>query len=259
MSSPRNPLLGLVPIAQVPYGDLPVDTSAAVSDLAFAGRYVPAGTGPEPIAGDFYDVLRLEPDLVALLVGDVSGHGVPAVQRMRQLRAAARAYALDQAGPEQVLARLDRFVHRLETDGLATLWYGEYQPSTGTLTYASAGHLPPILHCHGDPTRLLEDASAPPLGTGVAHALAEENHLVLPPGAVLVAYSDGLVERPGTDIDEQIAILSGLVDTACNPARTGSADDIAHELLTALVPDQAAAYDDVCLLVVRRAPVQPEE
>ena len=254
MSASKGPYDGLTVAAQVPFGDLPVDASAVVADLAFAGRYVPAGEGAEPVAGDFYDVLQLGPDLIALIVADVSGHGSDAVQRMRQLRAATRAYVLERPGPISVLDRLDRFVHRLETDGLATIWYGEYEPSTGTLTYASGGHPPPILHVHGDPTRRLEDASAPPLGTGVTIPLAVEHREVLPPGAILVAYSDGLVERHGTDIDEQIALLSSIVDRACDPARAGTADDIAAEVLTTLVPDPRAAEDDVCLLVVRRQP-----
>jgi serine phosphatase RsbU (regulator of sigma subunit) len=240
--------------AQVPFGDLPVDATAVVADLAFAGRYIPAAEGAEPVAGDFYDVLQLEPDLVALLVGDVSGHGPDAVSRMRQLRAAARAYALEKSGPVSVLHRLDRFVHRLETDGLATLWYGEYQPSTGTLTYASGGHPPPVLHVHGDPARRLKDASSPPLGTGVTLPLGMEYVEVLPPGAILIAYSDGLVERHGTDIDAQIATLLRIVDDACDPARAGDADDIAADILTTLVPDPDQAEDDVCLLVVRRQP-----
>ena len=240
--------------AHVPFQDLPVDAADAVADLAFAGRYVPAAQGREPVAGDFYDVLRLGPDLVALLIGDVSGHGPDAVQRMRQLRAAARAYAIERPGPVAVIDRLDQFVHRLETDGLATLWYAEYQPSTGTLAYASGGHPPPVLHVHGDPVRRLKDTSSPPLGTGVNRPLLVEYRQVLPPGAILVAYSDGLVERHGTDIDDQIAVLTEIVERACDPERSGSADSISAEILTALVPDPQHAEDDVCLLVVRREP-----
>lgn len=254
MTASPSPARSLPVAPRVPFEDLPVDAAAAVEDLVFAGRYVPAAEGREPVAGDFYDVLQLGRDLVALLVGDVSGHGQDAVQRMRQLRAAARAYAIERPGPVSVLDRLDRFVHRLETDGLATLWYGEYQPSTGTLTYASGGHPPPVLHVHGDPARRLEDAASPPLGTGVTLPLAVEYREVLPPGALLVAYSDGLVERHGADIDDQITILEGIVDRACDPAREGTAEAIAEEILTALVPDPDRAEDDVCLLVVRRRP-----
>ena len=231
-----------------------MDAADAVADLVFAGRYIPAAQGREPVAGDFYEVLRLGPDLVALLVGDVSGHGPDAVQRMRQLRAAARAYAIERPGPVGVLERLDGFVHRLETDGLATLWYAEYQPSTGTLAYASGGHPPPVLHAHGDAVRRLENASSPPLGTGVTVPLAREYREVLPLGSILVAYSDGLVERHDADIDDQIALLEGIDDRTCDPERAGTAETIAEEILTALVPDPDQAQDDVCLLVVRRQP-----
>jgi serine phosphatase RsbU (regulator of sigma subunit) len=226
---------------------------AAVADLSIAGLYVPAGPGPEPIAGDFYDVLPLGPDLVALLVGDVAGHGAGALDAMRRLRSAARASALEQPGPASVLARLDDVTERAGDEQYATLWYGEYRPSTGTLTYASAGHPPPALHTHGG-VLLLAEADAPALGTGMAHAVATQHTQVLPPGAVLVAYSDGLIERRGTDFDDQLALLASVVERACDPGRAGTAETIAAEILDALVPHADGAQDDICLLIVRRQP-----
>lgn len=219
-----------------------------------AGRYLPAGHGPEPIAGDFYDVLQLEDDLIALLVGDVTGHGVAAVNRMLRLRTAALEYALQQPGPASVLARLDLFMEQGDAESLATLWYGEYRPSTGLLTYGSAGHPPPVLSGHGNPAGLLKLADAPPLGTGLAHALARDHVEQLPPRAILVAYSDGLIERHHADFDEQLALLRDVVDVACDPTRAGTPQTIAAEILHALVPRPDQADDDVCLLVVRRQP-----
>jgi serine phosphatase RsbU (regulator of sigma subunit) len=244
----------------VPLQDVPDQLSLTIADLGFAGRYVPAGTGPEPIAGDFYDVLALGPDLIAIVVGDVVGHGPAALARMLQLRAAARAYAIEQPGPASVITRLDRFCARLDPESIATLWYGEYEPSTGTLTYASAGHPPPVLHADGE-TRLLPRASSPPLGvTSDADAPDVTDVVVhgevLPAGAVLVAYSDGLVERPDTDFDLQLAILQETVATACHPSRLGGAAAIAARILETLVPHPDAAHDDVCLLVVRREPTR---
>jgi serine phosphatase RsbU (regulator of sigma subunit) len=239
-------------VQQIPLQVVPVDVVARIGDLGFAGRYIPAGPDPEPIAGDFYDVLRLEPDLVAVVVGDVAGHGVSAVARMQQLRAATRAYALQESGPASVIRRLDSFCARLDPEAIATLWYGEYRPSDGSLTYASAGHPPPVLTCHGDPTELLAQATSPPLGVGVAGDLATEHTVVVPVGAVLVAYSDGLVERHDRALDRQLQILAATVTAACDPARGGTAEDIAHEILAALLPDPGSAQDDVCLLVVRR-------
>jgi serine phosphatase RsbU (regulator of sigma subunit) len=236
-----------------------VDAAGVVADLVVAGRYLPAGPGPEPIAGDFYDVLRVGPDRLALVVGDVTDHGASALQRMSALRAATRATALEQLGPRDTLAVLDAFLDDRPDEGLATVWYGEYVPSTGELVYASAGHPPPVLTCHGDPTRLLQIADAPPLGTGVAHALAREHRLTLPDGAVLIAYSDGLVERPDADLGVQLALLRETVTVHCDPAHSRTAQQMADAILHALVPEPSSAQDDVCLMVVRRQrePDQP--
>ena len=242
-------------VQQIPLQTVPPDLTLRVADLGFAGRYIPAGPGPEPIAGDFYDVLRLDDDLVAVVVGDVAGHGDTALARMQQLRGAARAYAVGEAGPAAVIRRLDKFCARLDPESVATVWYGEYRPSSGTLTYASAGHLPPVLTAHGDPSRLLDLATTPPLGIGVADELAVEHVEVLPLGSILVAYSDGLVERPGKHLDEQLGLLTSIVERACDPARAAAPTAIAAEILGTLIPDPGAALDDVCLLVVRRQPV----
>jgi hypothetical protein len=208
---PRDDALALQDITAV-------QAAARVADLAVAGRYVPTAEGPEPVAGDFFEVLPLGPDRVALIVGDVAGHGTAALSAMRRLRSAALAGAPDADGPADLLGRLDRALQRCGEEEFATLWYGEYRPSTGTLTYAAAGHPPPALHVDGC-VRVLAEASAPALGTGVVQALAVEHRQVLPPGAVLVAYSDGLLERRGTDFDIQLAGLTALVERACDPAR----------------------------------------
>jgi len=242
-------------LEQIALRVVPEDLTTTIADLAFAGRYIPAGPGPDPIAGDFWDLVTLEPDLVALVVGDVAGHGVAAVARMQQLRAATRAYAVSEHGPASVVRRLDALCARLDPESIATLWYGEYQPSTGILTYASAGHPPPVLIWHSDPTRLLQVADAPPLGVGIAADHVIEHHDVLAPGAVLVAYSDGLVERRGTDLEDQLALLAGVVTAACKRVGTGSVHEISASILDTLVPDPEKAEDDVCLLVVRRAGV----
>jgi serine phosphatase RsbU (regulator of sigma subunit) len=240
-------------VRDVPVQVVPERVAVTIADLGFAGRYIPAGQGPEPIAGDFYDLLELDPDRIAVVVGDVSGHGSAALARMQQLRAAARAYAIEEPGPAGVVSRLDRFCERLGPESIATLWYGEYVPTTGILTYASAGHPPPVLFCHGDPTRLLALADAPPLGVGASDHVVEYRE-ELPVGAVLVAYSDGLVERSSSDFDEQLAVLQQVVTDACDPAHVAGAVDIAAEILAALIPDPQQAEDDVCLLVVRREP-----
>jgi serine phosphatase RsbU (regulator of sigma subunit) len=239
-------------VQQVPLQVVPEHVTLTVADLGFAGRYLPAGRGSEPIAGDFYDLLALGPDLVAIVVGDVAGHGPAALARMQQLRAAARAYAIEESGPASVVARLDRFCARLDPESIATLWYGEYQPSTGTLTYAGAGHPPPVLAGTDGLTRLLVAADAPPLGVGLSDIDVRVHVDELPVGAVLVAYSDGLVERHDGDWEVQMAMLQEVVAAACHPTRISHVSDIAGRILETLVPAPEAAQDDVCLLVVRR-------
>lgn len=238
----------------VPLLAVPVDVVADIADLVVAGRYIPAGVGPEPIAGDFYDLLVLDDDCIGIVVGDVAGHGAAATARMQQLRAATRAYALQATRPSQLVAQLDLFCSRLDPESIATLWYGEYRASTGVLTYASAGHPPPVLTAHEGPPILLARTYSPPLGVGVVGELVQEHELTLPVGAILVAYSDGLIERRGTQFDDQIALLIEVVSRACDPARQDSAEDIATKILDALVPQPEQAEDDVCLLVVRRQP-----
>jgi serine phosphatase RsbU (regulator of sigma subunit) len=239
-------------VQQVPLQVVPEHVTLTVADLGFAGRYLPAGRGQEPIAGDFYDLLALGPDLVAVVVGDVAGHGPSALARMQQLRAAARAYAIEEPGPASVVARLDRFCTRLDPESIATLWYGEYRPSAGTLTYAGAGHPPPVLANPDGSTRLLAAAEAPPLGVGMSLSDVRVHVDELPVGAVLVAYSDGLVERHDGDWEVQMAMLQEVVAAACHPGRINHVSDIAGRILETLVPAPDAAQDDVCLLVVRR-------
>jgi serine phosphatase RsbU (regulator of sigma subunit) len=230
----------------------PVAATAVVADLDVAGRYIPAGRGPEPIAGDFWDVLELPGGRVGLVVGDVSGHGTQALARMRPLRATARAYALRDQGPAALIAALDAFMDRQGPDEMATLWFGEYDPASGRLRHASAGHPPPVVVVDGGSPVLLGVTDAPPLGTGVVHEQAREHADWLPPGAILVAYTDGLVERRKDDITEGLDLLAAVVATAC--AEADEADVIAQAVLDALVPDADKAEDDVCLLVVRRQP-----
>lgn len=238
-------------VQQVPLRVVPEHVTVSIADLGFAGRYLPAGQGAEPIAGDFYDLLALGPDLVAIVVGDVAGHGPAALARMQQLRAAARAYAIETTGPASVITRLDAFCTRLDPESLATLWYAEYRPSTGMLSYAGAGHPPPVLAVQGGPARLLAPSAAPPLGVGGGGEVTVHTEL-LPLGAVLVAYTDGLVERHDADFEVQLAVLQEVVTAACHPTRPSSAAMIAARILETLIPSPNAAEDDVCLLVVRR-------
>ncbi len=146
---------------------------------------------------------------------------------------------------------LDLFVDEQPGESLATLWYGEHVPSRGQPVYASAGHPPPVPAVPGRPAALPTLADAPPLRTGLAHALAAEHRMELPSGAALVAHSDGPVERPDADCTDQLAVLRGLVAVQADPDLQSTAEDVADAVLDSLVPDRDAAQDDVAQRVVR--------
>ena len=105
-----------------------VASDLVVADVVVAGRYVPAGGGGEPIAGDFCEVLSTGPDRLVFALGDVSGHGHAALGRMQALRAATRAVADELVRPREALAVLDRFCETQPEEGLATMWFGVYSP-----------------------------------------------------------------------------------------------------------------------------------
>jgi anti-sigma regulatory factor (Ser/Thr protein kinase) len=132
-------------------------------------------------------------------IGDVAGHGLGAAVTMGQLRNAIRAYAVQDPSPEAVLDRLTALLTRLRTPSFATLFVGHLDPGTGTLTWCSAGHPPPVHDEPGRPVSWLAGAVGPPLG--VAGGTPVANRTVLRPGARLLLYTDGLIEERGRDID----------------------------------------------------------
>lgn len=226
-----------------------------VLNMSVVGRCIPTGSAGRPIAGDFYDVGALDEHRILIAVGDVAGHGVGAAVRMRQLRSATRRLAAQTHSPAQLLRTLDELHTRPVSDDIATLWLGLYDSNTDVLRYASAGHPPPVLAVVGAPPLLLSEASAPPLGTGAVGAHVRVGEIYWPPGALLVAYSDGLVERPSCDLEDQMHLLRELVGRVYAPTLAGdSIGGIAAAILDELVPDPAAAHDDVCILVLRSEP-----
>jgi serine phosphatase RsbU (regulator of sigma subunit)/anti-sigma regulatory factor (Ser/Thr protein kinase) len=215
--------------------------------LAAAARYTPA-TEHALSGGDWYDMLQVGDTTVALVVGDVVGHGPPAAAVMGQLRSVLAAHLLEGSPPATALERLDRFAARVAGSTGSTCACLLYDWSTGLLRWALAGH-PPVLLVDGPDTRFLGGAGAgtvlgvrnrPPYAEGTA---------TVPPGASIVLYTDGLVERRGELLDTG---LQRLADAARDLEDRGP-----HELVAALADaalgDQGPA-DDVALLVVRAVP-----
>ncbi|MEO3810936.1 SpoIIE family protein phosphatase [Sphaerisporangium sp. B11E5] len=176
--------------------------------LEIAHRYLPAGN-LEGVGGDWFDVIPLPRDRTALVVGDVMGHGIGAAATMGQLRTATQTLATLDLDPAELLFQLDRVARRLHPDHIATCAYATYDPASGAVAVASAGHVPPVLVPAGGAPVPLPVVPGPPLGVG-----GERVQLctaTMPPGAMLALYTDGLVETRDRGIDVGIAVLCSLL------------------------------------------------
>ncbi len=212
-----------------------------VPGYEFAVRYVPSSDQAE-IGGDFYE-LSLFGDRLAVAVGDVAGHSLHAATVMAELRHATRAYLAEGHAPGAVLERLNQLLLHLIPDEMATLCLLLVDPATGAARLANAGHPPPLLS-HEGRVSFVTERSAP---LGVRGAGMVERKLTIPPGATLVLYTDGLVERRGEHID------GGLADLARVAAVVDSdLDELCDRLLAEVGP--AEPDDDIAVLAMRRGP-----
>jgi hypothetical protein len=214
--------------------------------LKLAARYLPATHGLN-IGGDWYDAFRQPDGSVIAVIGDVTGHGLHAAVMMSQLRTALRAYAVDGGSPGRLLTRLHNFLHHLQPDLYATAVIARFRPGDPTLTWAAAGHPPPVLRTADGRVRILDAKPGAMLGIPLKQEIAD--HTVrLSPGTTLALYTDGLVERRARGIDpgiERLAqALGGFGSAELEADLAGAADGILHPLLSDSERD-----DDVCLLL----------
>ncbi|MEU1875674.1 SpoIIE family protein phosphatase [Streptosporangium sp. NPDC020072] len=209
--------------------------------LTIASRYLPA-SDLVGVGGDWYDVIPLPGCRVALVVGDVMGHGIRAAATMGQLRTAARTLASLDLCPSEVLFRLNRMSQDLDTTQIATCLYATYDQVTRACAISCAGHVPPVLVRPGGETELLELPAGLPLGIG--NEPFERRELVLPHDSILAFYTDGLVESRDRDIDEGIGMLRDLL--------TGGRHDL-EELCDLTIGAQRPGHerDDIALLLAR--------
>ena len=218
-----------------------------VSGLALATRYQPGADGTQ-VGGDLYDVVPYSDGRVGLAIGDVVGHGIEAASLMGQLRNSLRAYALEDDRPERVVERLNRLMHHWQQDRIATLIYLVINPRNGHMTFASAGHLPPLV-CGPDGTaRYLGGGEFVPLGV-LPFGGFTAGEAVIEPGSTILLYTDGLVEERGVSIEDGLERLRAAIEVA---------PDDPHAMcdyLLATVPPAGAINDDVALLATRLLPV----
>ncbi|MER6354583.1 SpoIIE family protein phosphatase [Streptomyces sp. NPDC001634] len=241
---------------------------SAASDLPaveVACRYLPA-SGEPGIGGDWFDVIPLSGARVALVVGDVVGHGIHAAASMGRLRAAVRTLASLDLEPDEVVARLDDLVSLLATeleasaDGNwsadeqvlgATCLYAVYDPVSRHCSLARAGHPAPVVSTPDGRVTELDPPAGPPLGLG---GLPFETYdLDLPEGSLLTLYTNGLLEARNGDID---AALENLHECLIHPAET--LDSTCHAVVEALLPKDHLPTDDIALLIARTRVLPPQ-
>ncbi|KIF06517.1 hypothetical protein PL81_07050, partial [Streptomyces sp. RSD-27] len=214
--------------------------------VATVGRYLPGSAGMD-VGGDWYDVVETGPDRLALVIGDVQGHGVAAAATMGQLRSAVRAFALSGNSPEQVVRGTNQLLIDLDPGQFASCCYVLLDPASGRAVAARAGHPQPLLRHADGRTEVLDLAGGVVLGVDPG-ASYPETELLLEPGAVLALYTDGLVEVPGADIDEGVERLRSVLASAARPAPlTETADRLVAE-----ADERADRPDDIALLLASR-------
>ncbi|MEV4922855.1 SpoIIE family protein phosphatase [Streptomyces roseoverticillatus] len=223
-----------------------------------AHRYMPAESG---VGGDWFDVIPLSSARVALVVGDVVGHGLHAAATMGRLRTAARNFAELDLPPDEVLTHLDNLVGRLDREeggddpragmpGIigATCLYVIYDPTTQECTMARAGHPPPALVRPDGIVTFPELPAGPPLGLGGLPF--ETAEFLLPEGSQLVLYTDGLIEDRRRDFDTALEDLRRALSHPNRPP-----EETCRAVLEAVVPDHPD--DDIALLVARTHALSP--
>lgn len=203
-------------------------------------RYLPTTAGLE-VGGDWYDVIPLPDNHVALVIGDVQGHNASAATLMGQMRTALRAYAVEGHPPDVVVSHANRLLMDLETDLFATCCYVDVDMEEGSAWYVRAGHLPPVLRHPDGSTEMPDVEGGPPLGV-VRQADFPLSVLRLQPGTVVALTTDGLVESADADIDVGLDRLAHELSLS-DPADLGL---VADALL-----GNARRSDDVALLLLR--------
>ncbi|MGW4164829.1 SpoIIE family protein phosphatase [Streptomyces sp. NPDC004788] len=233
-----------------------------VPGARIAVRYRSARFGRD-IGGDWFDVIPLPGGTsraggagggrVALVIGDVQGHDTHAAAVMGQLRIVLRAYAAEGHTPATVMARASVFLHELDTDRFATCTYAEADPATGVVQIVRAGHVDPLVQDSDGTAHRVPVEGGLPLGLSAEFGRLDYpvTTVELDPGKTLLLYTDGLVEKPGADLDEGLQWLSSLVKRGPRDL-----DELADHLCE--VVDERGGEDDVAVLLLRREGAHPD-
>jgi serine phosphatase RsbU (regulator of sigma subunit) len=220
----------ILPLHECPF-DLP--------GLRAVVRYLPASAASR-VGGDWYITAEMPSGHVLLAIGDVAGHGLAAAAGMARLRGALAGLAITGAPPERLVGWLNDLVNHVAPEHTASVVAGYFDPATRVLTWAQAGHPPPLL-VRGGWARPLAQPSGILLGAGNSGYEAAFVHLEA--DDLLLLYSDGLIERRDRPLDEGLAILAGAA------AGIGDPEQVIAAVLDAL--GSTDPEDDTCLVAIR--------
>lgn len=219
---------------------------SAPAGVQVAHRYLPGAVGVD-VGGDWYDLIGLPAGRVAVVIGDVMGRGMRAAATMGQLRTAVRAYAALDLAPAAVMRHLNELLLELAGEQLVTCIYAVLDPATGSVRLANAGHLPPAVREAGGAVTYVDVQLGLPLGVQPGTEFGEHRFTVAP-GAALLLFTDGLVERRNRSLGEGLeqlrAVLEELDDTP----------EAVCDKLLAVLTGSDGEDDDTALLLLRRQP-----
>jgi serine phosphatase RsbU (regulator of sigma subunit) len=216
-----------------------------VEGIELAVHYEAAGLAAQ-VGGDWYDAFPLREGRVGVVLGDVAGRGIPAASAMGQLRSLARGFAYGDGqarAPGEVLTRLNRHQLALGSEEMFTVLYAIVDPATSTVTWANAGHPPPLLRSSSDDVSHLEGGDGL---MGIEEVEYQDHSRSIGEQATLVLYTDGLIERRGEPLDAGMARLAAAVRSG--PAH---ADELCEHILRHALPEDRELDDDVTAVVIR--------
>lgn len=214
-----------------------------VPGISSAGLYEAAQEGLE-VGGDWFDVIDVGDGSVAIVVGDVVGHGLESAVTMGRLRTAVAAFAMSEREPDAVLDRLEEFAETSAGAHFGTVAYALLDASTGRVRYSLAGHLPPLVIAPDGTTALLDGGRSTPL-CALGQRPRPVAEVTLEPGSTIVLYTDGLVEKRGTSIDLRLAQLEAQATAAAALDPLSLCDRLLQSLT------EGRPTDDVAILAVR--------
>lgn len=211
-----------------------------------------AGRKAQDVGGDWYDVIKLDDQRSTIVIGDVVGHDVRAAGEMGQVRHVLAAHLLATGDPSESLRLTDHYFHIRSLNTMATALVMVFDSVAATIELASAGHLPPVIAELGARSLVVESGLGPPIGSG----LGGYRSLVrsFPPHALLVAFTDGVVELRGETIDKSVDDFCRAVDQAIETAQCGNQQQVSVDVIVDMIASRVAdpdRTDDAAAIVCR--------